>query len=318
MAEFDLNDLHGFGLIASAGGLSPASRRFGIPKATLSRSLHRIETAAGAPLFDRVGRGLRLTPLGARLLPTAESALTLFSTADEAMRAGQGEPNGPLRIAASALTGQKLLAPVLAKLAERYPGVNASLQVMSHGPDPVVEELDVVIRVGRPSEPYLVARKLVGSPLALYAFRTRAAEIDLSDPDAVEALGRIHIAIDEFPHAWELTNPQGERVRLTSKPLVAVSEPTVALGILSAGPGVAFLPMLYAEPLARAGVLVRALPGYTGPEMELFAALPPKRSNVPAVRVFLDLLVRHVTEIEEAASTYDFTTERISMATRPD
>ncbi len=302
MAGFDLDDLHGFGLIASAGGLSPASRRFGVPKATLSRALHRLEAAAGAPLFDRVGRGLRLTPLGQGLLPAAQDALALQSTANDAVRAGQGEPVGPLRIAASALSGQKLLAPVLAELAERHPAVQISLRVTSQGPDPVAEELDVVIRVGRPSEPYLVCRKIVGSPLALYAFGTRAAGIDFCDPNAVEGLGRVHIAIDEFPREWELTGPSGDTVRLTGEPLISVSEPTVALSILSAGLGVAFLPMLYAEPLARAGVLVRALPGFAGPEMELFAALPPRRSNMPAVRAFLDLLVRHVGRIEETAS----------------
>ncbi|NHK27203.1 LysR family transcriptional regulator [Parvularcula flava] len=127
MSDFNLTDLHGFGLIASAGGLSPAARRFGVPKATLSRALHRLETAAGAPLFDRVGRGLRLTPLGESLLPAAEKALTLLSTAEEAVRIGQSEPSGRLRIAASALSGQKLLAPVLARLAERYPAVSVTI-----------------------------------------------------------------------------------------------------------------------------------------------------------------------------------------------
>ncbi|MAM09851.1 LysR family transcriptional regulator [Martelella sp. AD-3] len=316
MNNFDLNDLHGFGLIASAGGLSPASRRFGVPKATLSRALHRLENAAGAPLFDRIGRGLRMTPLGESLLPAAEEALSLLSTAEEAVRLGQGEPSGRLRIASSALSGQKLLAPVLARLTERYPAVQASLRVTSSGPDPVTEDLDVVIRVGRPNEPYLVARKIAASPLALYTFRTRGAEVDLSDPSAVEGLGRIDIAIDEFPHEWRMTGSKGEVVYLTSEPLMTVSEPTVALGILSAGSGVALLPMLYAEPLARAGALVRALPDFIGPQMELFAALPPKRSNVPAVRAFLDLLVSHVMEIKDVASAYDFTTERISMASR--
>ena len=202
MDEFDLNDLRAFGLIANAGGLSPAARKFGQAKATLSRSRSRMDAVAGAPLFDRVNRGLRLTPLGASLLPTAEAAVALMLEADEALRVTQEKPQGPLKIAASALTGQKLLAPVIARLAETYPEVKTTLKVTSQGPDPITENLDIVMRIGRPTEPYLVASRIVSSPLALYAFRTRASEIDLGDAVAVENLGRITIDVAGVPQDW--------------------------------------------------------------------------------------------------------------------
>ncbi|MEO0488089.1 MAG: LysR family transcriptional regulator [Cyanobacteria bacterium P01_A01_bin.123] len=315
MNEFDLNDLRAFGLIANAGGLSPAARKFGQAKATLSRSLSRLEAAAGAPLFDRVNRGLRLTPLGTSLLPTAEAAIGLMLEADEALRVTKEKPQGPLKIAASALTGQKLLAPVIARLAETYPDVKTTLRVTSRGPDPVAEELDVVLRIGRASEPYLVSRRIVKSPLALYAFRTRASEIDLCDAVAVEQLGRITIDVAGVPQNWILSNDQGQEIRMTSEPLVAVGDPMVALGILSAGPGVAFLPQIYAEPLARAGALVRALPDFRGENIEIYASLPPKRSSVPAVRAFLEMLINHVATIEETTNPFDLITGRVSTVT---
>ncbi len=315
MDEFDLNDLRAFGLIANAGGLSPAARKFGQAKATLSRSLSRMEAAAGAPLFDRVNRGLRLTPLGESLLPTAEAAVALMLEADEALRVTKEKPQGPLKIAASALTGQKLLAPTIARLAETYPDVKTTLRVTSQGPDPIKEKVDVVMRIGRPTEPYLVSSRIVSSPLALYAFRTQASEIDLGDAVAVEKLGRITIDVTGVPQDWILSNDEGQKILMKSEPLVAVGDPTVALGILSAGPGVAFLPQLYAEPLAQAGVLVRALPDFKGPPIEIYAALPPKRSSVPAVRAFLDMLISYVAEIQEASGSLDCTTEQTSIAT---
>ncbi|MEM1251177.1 MAG: LysR family transcriptional regulator [Cyanobacteria bacterium P01_H01_bin.21] len=301
MDDFDLNDLRAFGLIANAGGLSPAARKFGQAKATLSRSLSRMEAAAGAPLFDRVNRGLRLTPLGESLLPTAEAAVALMLEADEALRVTKEKPQGPLKIAASALAGQKLLAPVIAQLAETYPDVKTTLRVTSQGPDPVVENLDIVLRIGRPTEPYLVSSRIVKSPLALYVFRTRSSEIDLDDAVAVEQLGRITIGVDGVPQDWLLKNDDNQEILMKSEPLVAVGDPTVALGILSAGPGVAFLPQIYAESLAQAGVLVRALPAFKGPDLEIYAALPPKRSSVPAVRVFLDMLINYVNGQERYA-----------------
>ncbi|MDB9526264.1 LysR family transcriptional regulator [Oscillatoria sp. CS-180] len=308
MDEFDLNDLRAFGLIANAGGLSPAARKFGQAKATLSRSLSRMESVAGAPLFDRVNRGLRLTPLGESLLPTAEAAIALMLEADEVLRITKAKPQGPLKIAASALTGQKLVAPVIARLAETYPEVKTTLRVTSQGPDPIAEKLDVVLRVGRPTEPYLVSSRIAKSPLALYAFRTRALEVDLNDAFAVEQLGRITIDVMGVPQDWLLKNDQGQEMLMKSEPLIAVGDPTVALGILSTGPGVAFLPQIYADSLVRAGVLVRALPDFNGPNLEIYAALPPKRSNIPAVRIFLDMLRNYVAELEDASKTADFIT----------
>ena len=302
MNEFDLNDLRAFGLIANAGGLSPAARKFGLAKATLSRSLSRMEAVAGAPLFDRVNRGLRLTPLGESLLPTAEAAVALMLEADEALRITKEKPQGPLKIAASALTGQKLLAPVIARLVETYPDIKTTLRVTSQGPDPITENLDIVFQIGRPTQPYLVASRIARSPLALYAFHTRASEIDLGDAVAVEKLGRITIDVAGVPQDWTLKNNQGQVVCMESEPLVAIGDPTVAFGVLSAGPGVAFLPQIYAEPLTKAGVLVRALPDFKGPDLEIYAALPPKRSSVPAVRAFLDMLIAYVAEIQATAN----------------
>ncbi|MBE7384960.1 MAG: LysR family transcriptional regulator [Leptolyngbya sp. SIO1E4] len=301
MDEFDLNDLKAFGLIANAGGLSPAARKFGQAKATLSRSLSRLEAAAGAPLFDRVNRGLRLTPLGTSLLPTAEAAVALMLEADEALRVTKEKPQGPLKIAASALSGQKLLAPVIARLTATYPDVKTTLRITSHGPDPVAEELDVVLRVGRPTEPYLVSSRIIRAPLALYTFRGWASAIDLHDAVAVERLGRITLDVAGVPQDWTLNNDEGQSICMDSEPYVAVDDPTVALSLLHAGSGVALLPQMYAEPLARTSALVRALPSFRGPDVEVYAALPPKRSSVPAVRAFLDMLISHVATMEGGA-----------------
>ena len=149
-SDFDLDDLRAFSLIASAGGLSAAARRFQVSKATLFRSLERLETAAGSLLFDRVGKGLRLTHTGEDLRATADAAVRIAQEADEKLRGAQGEPHGTLRIAANAVMCQWLVAPVIAMMAREYPDVRVELIVESQHIDPVIEDLDVVLRVGLP------------------------------------------------------------------------------------------------------------------------------------------------------------------------
>ncbi|MFQ6547684.1 LysR family transcriptional regulator [Aestuariibius sp. 2305UL40-4] len=287
-----LDDLRLFWMIHEAGSISAAARRFGTSKARLSRSLARLEDEVGMPLFDRMSTGLKITQTGELLLPAAEEATRAGSRAEDLLRRAQATPQGHLRIAASALSAQQILGPVLAQMSVEFPEVTPMVQISALGPDPLAEDLDLVLRLGRPEEPYLIARRILGSHFRLYASATDARITDLADPEAVASLGRIVIDVPGAPRDWILTGPDDAPLVLDGPPICLVEDPTVALGILRAGRGVAFLPAIFGEPRVAAGDFRRALPDHEGPPIEVYASFPPKRASVPAVRAFIDLLVR--------------------------
>ena len=301
--DYTIDDLHTYGLIVAAGGLSAAARRHGLPKSSLSRSLARLEQVAGAPLFDRLGRGLRLTPLGETLRAVSERALELGQEAEDALRSVGGEPSGPLRLAASSTLAQQLLAPMLGRFTEAFPDVEVSLWTTNHGPNPLTEDLDIAFRLGRPSDPRLVARRVVSSPRRLYAERGRAAGMDVTDPAAVRRLGRVVVtplpmfAPSDADIAWRLSDAEGRTLVLDDPPQLVVDDPAVALGVLLAGTGTACLPSAYAEEAAGGDRLVRLLPRHESAGVEIYATLPPRRARVPAVRAFIDMLVEHVASV---------------------
>lgn len=297
--EYGLDDLRDFALIADAGGISAASRKFGVPKASLSRALGRLEAAAGLALFDRAGRRLRMTSAGENLRPTADAVLALMHEAEEILRSASSAPRGVLRIAASALGGQQMLSPVVARFAAEFADVRTELVVSGQGPDPLVEDLDLVLRVGRPEQPYLVARRILGATLRLFASADTAP--GLCDAAAIEALGRIVIDVEGVPSTWVLDGPEGEQLTLQSPPMAVVGDPAVALSILEAGRGVAMLPDSYAGPLAAQGVISAVMPQFSGPEIEIYAVMPPGRARVPAVRAFLDVLYGYAKELQARA-----------------
>ena len=289
--RISVDDLRLFFLLHEAGGITAAERRFGVPKATLSRALGRLEETAEMPLFDRVSNGLKLTQAGEALLDSANAVTRAGAAAEEILRSAKGEPSGALRVAASALSAQQLLGPVLARISQRHPRIEPKVAVTALGPDPLAEELDVVLRLGRPEEPYLIARKIAATTLRLYVSAQNKHRVDIDDPDAVEALGRIVVDVPGSPHEWRLTDPDGQALDLVSKPMCSVGDPTVALGVIRSGAGVAFLPATFGEPRVLSGDFVRALPTFSGPDVEIFASFPPRRASVPAVRAFLDILL---------------------------
>ena len=294
-----VDDLRWFGLIAEAGGISQAARRFDAPKATLSRAIARVEATAGAPVFDRTGRGVRLTPLGEHLMPAAGGAIAAARDAEEALRSMTDAPAGPLRIAAGALSTLQLLTPVLRRLAGEHPAVRIDLRVTSRALDPIEEEIDVCLRIGRPDRPSLVARRILAGHLKLYGTPDALLGVDPSCPDEVAALERVIISVPSVPGEWVLTEARAgsadapQTITLDRPPIASVNDPTVALDLVREGLGIVLVPALWGEPRVRAGELRAVLPNWLGPKLEVFAVMPPRRAAVPAVRAFLDMLVAH-------------------------
>ena len=223
-----LDDLNLFVFMAEEGSISGASRRFGISKAMFSRALARLEERAGLPLFDRVAGGLRLTATGQALEPVAQRLARTSSEAEEILRAAVGEPSGQLRVAASALSGQLLIAPVIAELHRLHPGVQVVVTVSALGPDPLSEDLDVVLRLGRPPEPYLIARKIASSPLALYASRPVAEALNRSRALEQVDAQRIVIGVPGVPADWDMHDGSGVTHTLRGAPKSVVGDPSVA------------------------------------------------------------------------------------------
>jgi DNA-binding transcriptional LysR family regulator len=80
MNGLDLSDLALFALVVSAGSLAAAEVATGVPKATLSRSMLRLEAAAGSALFDRLPRGLRPPPWAKPCSPRRARRATFGTT----------------------------------------------------------------------------------------------------------------------------------------------------------------------------------------------------------------------------------------------
>ncbi|MCP4307404.1 MAG: LysR family transcriptional regulator, partial [bacterium] len=66
--KFDWNRARAFLVTAEEGSLSAAAKALGMAQPTLGRQVSALEDELGVVLFERVGRGLTLTPSGLDLL----------------------------------------------------------------------------------------------------------------------------------------------------------------------------------------------------------------------------------------------------------
>lgn len=125
----DLRDLKYFVAIAQAGNTRRAADIVHRSQAALVKAVDRLEASLGAQLFERIGRGQRLTAAGEALLARATS---LLGAADavraEVLAVGSGV-SGLVRLGSGPLGAEYLLPTISQLLLKEAPDVQLQLLI---------------------------------------------------------------------------------------------------------------------------------------------------------------------------------------------
>jgi LysR family transcriptional regulator, cyn operon transcriptional activator len=119
--------LRAFATIADVGGFARAASRLNLSQPALSRQIQALETELGVPLFDRVGRRIRLTSEGEDLLERSRRLLAEAESLGERARSLKAGESGILRIGATPHVIENLLADFLVRYRRHRPGVEVHL-----------------------------------------------------------------------------------------------------------------------------------------------------------------------------------------------
>ena len=160
MSEFNWQLIPSFLAAHQHGSLLGAARALGISQPTVGRHITLLEVQLGTPLFERTGRGLIATPAAMRL---AEAAQAMEAGAQTLMRGAhqaQTTLSGTVRISASQPMACSLLPKLLLKLRGEQPGIQIELVVSNAISDLLRREADIAIRMLRPTQASLVARRI--------------------------------------------------------------------------------------------------------------------------------------------------------------
>ncbi|MDP1646938.1 MAG: LysR family transcriptional regulator [Rubrivivax sp.] len=166
---FDWALVRSFLAVLDAGSLMGAARKLGARQPTLSRHIAELETQLGAPLFERTGRGVVPT---ANALAIADAARQM---ADGAIALGRllagrrDATTGSVRITTSEVAAVWLMPAVLATLAAEEPGIQIELVASNALSNLLRREADIALRMVRPAQGSLIARKLADIPIVAAA-----------------------------------------------------------------------------------------------------------------------------------------------------
>jgi len=283
-------DLRAFVRVARLGSFAAAARELRLSTTAVSRRVANLEEDLGVRLLHRTTRRVSLTPAGSVALERAEQLLSDLQELRDVV-AGDEEPRGHIRVSAGVSLGHALLHEGLPEFLATHPEVSIEVVLTDRPVDLVAERIDLAVRIGKLADSNLVARRL-----------GRVKHMVCAAPDWLEANGPVlpktirtlPLIVDtNQPRSWHLVGPEGAELEVEASGRYAVNSAHAARDACRAGLGLAMLPDFVGRSALERGELVDAFPGWTGPELGLYAIVLERRWVSAAVRS----LVEHVRRL---------------------
>ncbi|MEM8752586.1 MAG: LysR substrate-binding domain-containing protein [Pseudomonadota bacterium] len=236
MQDLDWNDLRFVLAAARESGFAAAARRLGVDETTVARRVAAAERAIGAALFRRGPDGRR-RPTEAGRAAAAEAAR--MEAAAEAAREAAGAARLRVRVSATPIIANRLIAPALASLLAERPDLAVELAAEPRNVDLALGEADLALRLARPATggAAVKARRIGALPYGVFEAKGRRgpeAWVDYGGPAA------------DLPQArWRAEKRPDAPVALR------IADGETALEAVAAGLGHAALPLAVASRDAR-------------------------------------------------------------------
>jgi DNA-binding transcriptional LysR family regulator len=289
---FETDALMLLDIVARTGSFTAAAIQLSYTQSAVSRRIASLEAEAGGPLFERLPRGVRLTPAGRVLHRHAREVLERLRRASEDVSAVHEGTGGRLRIGAVASANAALVPTALRAFHQAFPQMAVTLMEGLSGAliDALGRtEIDIAVVSDSPSGlgpgedaevvPLLEDELLVALPADHPLAASAMVDLrDLRDESWVEG--------EQHGGATVLATVCA-RAGFTPRVDIRVAGWTSKLGYVAAGLGVTLVPAMAASAV-RTDLVFRSL-GDLAPRRTVYAALPAA-APLPSARTLVDLL----------------------------
>lgn len=295
--DLSLQQLRGFVAVAEEQHFGRAAQKLNMTQPPLTRQIQALERSLGVNLFDRTGRGVRLTAAGGVFLEHSHRVLALLEVAPEATRRAADGQTGTLRLAFTAIGAYAVLADFLAMVNRRIPAVSVELtELVSPDQYEALANLEIDIGLVRPPIPDGFESLLV-----------HTEDLVLAVPaDHKLASGSSAVSLADVTDEYIGYSPEGSRylhdicAAMIGMNRYAVSQlasqvPTM-LALVRAGLGCALIPRSIMA-MGVEGVRYRELDAADAHSVTLHACWSPDSPN-PALQRLAESLRRH-PQLEE-------------------
>jgi DNA-binding transcriptional LysR family regulator len=287
MAEADWALYRTFLAVIDAGSLSGAARRLGSTQPTVGRQIEALEQALkGETLFTRSSGGLAPTRAARLLEPHARNMAAAAAALTRAAAGDAQAMSGVVRVTASEIVGAEVLPPILTEFREAWPEIDIELVLTNQQEDLLRRDADIAVRMARPTQGALLARRIGTVPLRFYAHRSYLQKH--GEPRSVaEMLEHTLIGFDRI--ALDMESVKALPLEVTREIFAIRSDNDLAqLALLRAGIGICACQPAIA---ARDPNLVLLLEGEIELQLEMWVVMHEDLKGDRRMRALFDHLV---------------------------
>lgn len=135
----EFQQLKYFCAIADTGNFSRAAEQCQVAQPSLSQQILKLESDLGTKLFDRLGRGIRMTEAGRAFLPHARSILSQLDTARSSVQDKFADARGSVSVGVIPTIAPYLMPRYASTFATQYP--QAKLRILEDKTPDLIEAL---------------------------------------------------------------------------------------------------------------------------------------------------------------------------------
>jgi DNA-binding transcriptional LysR family regulator len=289
--EADWNLYRTFLAVVRKGSLSAAARVLGSTQPTIGRQIEALEAALGVKLFTRSQRGLRPTAAATQLVAHAESMDVAAAAFQRASTGGATGNSGTVRLTVGAQMGIEVLPQLLTSFSRQHPQIELELSISSHTEDLLHRDADIAIRMSRPTQKALIARRVGGLRIGLYAHRSYIGIYGLPRVQADLAQHRL-IGFDRDIHLLRAFGAIAEKSRRDDFAF-RTDNVSAQLALLRAGIGIG---ACHAHLAQRESALIAVLGTQLKFDREVWLVMHADLKKTRSTRLLFDHLQRELTQ----------------------
>jgi DNA-binding transcriptional LysR family regulator len=271
--------------VMEEGSLSAAARKLGASQPTIGRHIEELETSLNVVLFDRTGRGLNPTQLAHQMVNNVRNAKSSLAEA-QLMASGSTQLlDGTVRITASQILSHHILPGILKKARQTYPTIQLEIVPSDSAENLLLREADIAIRMFRPSQLDVVAKKIGMVPLCACAHQSYLDRHGTpTTPD--ELFGHELLGLDRQEDIIKVARMIGFDLKREDFAIRTDSQ-TAIWQMAMQGLGISFAQSSLIDSTPG---MVRLVPQLKIPSMEMWLAAHKDVHRAKRIRVIYDLL----------------------------
>jgi DNA-binding transcriptional LysR family regulator len=289
-----LMEMEAFAKVVDNGGFTDAAKKMGLSKSAVSKHVSKLESRLGARLLNRTTRRVSPTEIGLAYYDKAKQVLVDAIDADAMVSSMQIAPRGSLRLGALPDFGGNHLSNALSGFLRQFPEVSVDMVLSNRSLDPVADNFDLVIRVGKQQDSSIMAKKLATTRVQLIGSPSYFEEHGM--PERIDDLSQhslLHYSNQPNGSVWKLKSCSGETRTVRASGNLTANDGKSLLQAAEAGLGIAFLPCFLYHKAMESGRVITALADLPVQSQDIYAMYPHGQYTQPKLRAFLDYLSDH-------------------------